>query len=673
MNILIPDSWLRDFLGTEATPHDIKRCLSLSGPSVERIDETSGEPVYDIEVTTNRIDMYSVMGIAREAAVILPEFGIPAEFLPPVIPEPDDHLDALDITVKNDPNLCRRILAVRIAGITVSDSPEWLRKRLELVGQRPLNAPIDITNYVMWELGHPIHAFDYDRLTGKRIVVRTAKTGETFVTLDGKTHSSRGGEIVFDDGTGTIIDLPGIMGTKNTVVTSETRNVLLLIEDADPQRIRTASMGLSIRTQAAVINEKEPDPESAHPALRRAMALYQEITGGRVDSRILDLYPRPPSPVSVTLEHGRLEMYLGATIGSDRVTSILSRLGYRVSVQKHGKADGVSYEVYPPSWRIMDTAIPEDVIEEVARIYGYHTIVPRLPDTAPPPVRPEPILGYEEELKIRLRDWGYTEFVTYSMLSDEQMQRYGLDPKQSYRIANPLSSDWEFMRPSVWPGFLAALAANQVRSDTLAAFELSMAYRHQAGDLPDEKPTLIVALVSEATTQNWRTLKGIAEVLLELAGIPIPPETDDVRLDWYDQEMKLGLGRYGSLGVLRQDLSDAEKFHHRPVILELDIRAIVGDRVPRRPYVPPPKFPPSFEDLTVILPPGTNIGPVLSAIREADPLVADVKWTGSYHDARTFRITYQHRERNLTADDTRSARQNILSILDSRFGISLKS
>ena len=217
MNILIPDSWLREYLKTDAAPKDIQKCLSLCGPSVERINHLDKENVYDIEVTTNRVDCMSVYGIAREAFAILPQFGFTASIKPLRLPELIPGKIA-GFSVRNDPKLCRRILALKIDNIQVAPSPKWLADRLTAVGQRPLNNLVDITNYVMWEMGHPTHVFDFDRLTTGQMIIREARKGENITTLDDKTYTLEGSEVIIDDGTGKIIDLPSVMGTKNSIV-----------------------------------------------------------------------------------------------------------------------------------------------------------------------------------------------------------------------------------------------------------------------------------------------------------------------------------------------------------------------------------------------------------------------------------------------------------------------
>ena len=255
MNILIPHSWLSDFLETNAKPEKIAEFLSLCGPSVEKLEKVGDDWVYDIEVTTNRVDMMSVYGVAREASVILPQFGYQArlkKYNPDEINKFVSHKinkfvsdeikggGKLDFKISNNPALCKRILAIKLENVELGPSPSWLSSRLSKVGQRPLNNAIDITNYVMWEIGHPIHVFDYDRLKRQKILVREAKKGESLTTLDGIKYNLNGGEVIFDDGAGEIIDLPGIMGTANTVVTPETKNVLLWIESIEPVRIRRA-------------------------------------------------------------------------------------------------------------------------------------------------------------------------------------------------------------------------------------------------------------------------------------------------------------------------------------------------------------------------------------------------------------------------------------------------
>jgi len=665
MNILIPDSWLRDFLKTKATPKQIKENLSLCGPSVERVNTIGAETVYDIEVTTNRIDSMSVNGIAREAAAILPEFNVEAKYIPPKIPTVANiqGTKPLGITIKNNPNLCHRILAIKLENVTLGDSPKWLKDRLELVGQRPLNNIIDITNYVMWEMGHPIHAFDFDRLTSKKIIVREAKKGEHLTTLDNKTHTLKGGEIIFDDGSGKIIDLPGIMGTENTVITDKTKNVLLFIENSDPSKIRYASMGLAIRSQAAVLNEKGPDPELALQTILRAIMLAKEIAGGKVASRLTDIYPHPQVQKTVTLEQKKLDTYLGFSFPHLRAKRILETLGCKV-IEKKG-----IYSVVPPSSRLHDIQIPEDVIEEIARIYGYHNIVSKLPDKEPPVNIPEKNLIWEEEIKIRLRDWGYTEIYAYSMISEKLMDVFELDKKKAYKIANPLSEEWVYMRPSLWPSMLMTIKENLNYKKDLQLFELSMRYEYRENNLPIEKPTLLVAW----TEHKFKEAKGLADAILTLFGIPYPTHIEVTKsLNWYSNSC-VQLGSYGHMGEVNEQLLVAMNIHQPITILDLEIDELVRHANPIKKYVPIPKYPPIIEDLTFTLPEGMQVEQLINSLQLQNPLIQSVIPYDTYKNNRTFRITYLDLNKTLTLDDVKPIREKLIATAEKEFGATFKT
>ena len=659
MNILIPDSWLRDFVKTKATPVQLKEYLSLCGPSVERVNVVHKETVYDVEVTTNRIDSMSVTGIAREAAAILPEFTIDALYISPKIPDVASIQGAkpLGITIKNNPNLCYRILAIKLENITLGQSPKWLKDRLELVGQRPLNNIIDITNYVMWEMGHPIHAFDYDRLTNKKIIVREAKKGERLTTLDNKTHVLNGGEIIFDDGAGKIIDLPGIMGTENTVITEKTKNVLLWIENADPSKIRYASMGLAIRSQAAVLNEKGPDPALALQTLLRATMLAKEIAGAKVASKLVDIYPNPQIRKTVTLEQKKLDTYLGFPFPKLRTKRILETLGCQLTIKENRDESKRVYSVLPPTWRANDIQIPEDVIEEIARIYGYHNVASKLPDKEPPVVSPEKSLLWDEEIKVRLRDWGYTEIYAYSMISQKLMDAFHLDKKKAYKISNPLSEEWVYMRPSLVPSMLTVIKENLNYKKDLQLFELSMRYEYRENNLPIEKPSLLIAW----TGNKLREAKGLAESILSLFGI-----TD------YDH-LNAQLGKYGSIHTVQPELLVAMGIKDQITLLDLQFDLLVQHANPIRTYKPIPKYPPIVEDLSFTIVPGTSVVAMMEKLQKQHALIQSIALLDSYNNNRTFRITYLNPDKTLTADDVKPISEKLISLAEKEFGATFKT
>ena len=325
MNILIPDGWLREYITTDATPKQIKEYLSLCGPSVERISTGKGETVYDIEITSNRPDMMSVMGIAREAAAILPRFGIDAQL-------PSDKWtrltrsssSKLKLHVTTDPELNPRWTSVIFDTIKIKPSPDWLKKRLELVGVRSLNNVIDITNYLMHAYGQPAHVFDYDRIENHVMILRSSHKGETLTTLDGKTHTLPGGDIVIEDGSGKLIDLCGIMGGENSAITPDTKRVVLFLQTYNPERIRKTSMSLSHRTEASGLFEKGLDTELVLPVFLKGIQLMQKHAEGKLASAITDLYPEPYHPPTVGVVRKKIDSYIGVHLDTKEIHSILT-------------------------------------------------------------------------------------------------------------------------------------------------------------------------------------------------------------------------------------------------------------------------------------------------------------------------------------------------------------
>lgn len=667
MNILIPYIWLLEHLETRATPEKIQECLSLCGPSVERIEQTEGEPVFDIEVTTNRVDSMSVRGIAREAAAILPEFGIKAHLTKLQLNKVNTRAP-LDMKIKNDPNLCHRILAVKLEDVKISPSPAWLQKRLRQVGQRPLNNIIDITNYVMWEIGHPMHVFDYDRVTSKEIRVREAKKGETLITFDDKKYTLHGGEVIFDDGTGKIIDLPGIMGTKNTVVKERTKNVLLWIESIDARRIRDASMGLAIRSQAAILNEKYVDPELGMDAILRGMKLYEKLAQAKIASKIVDIYPSQPKARHISLSQKLLDTYMGLTVKPEKVKRILTSLGCKVD--RTSRKDETIYEVTPPSWRSHDLKIPEDLIEEIARIWGYHNLPSILMDGEIPTKTQGIPFDLEHMLKESLSAWGLTEVYTYSLVSQELANTSEYEKGSHLKLTNPLTEDHAFLRRSIIPSHLDVIRKNS-RQPSIKIFELANVYHpSKAGDLPQEKPQLVIT-----TTENFAAAKGLLEMLLQrlriehqflakngIAKMLHPHRTATV---------VAGNEIIGKAGEIKPSILQDLGLKEPITAAVFDAEKLLAAARAHPTYQPLPKHPPIVEDLTFVLTGKTYIGEVIEEITNTSLLVESVGLKERYQQNFSFTITYRHPKRSLKDEDIAPVRKKITKHLKKHFNARL--
>ncbi len=644
MNIKILDSWIRDYLKTKATRDEFAKYMSLTSVSIEHMEKHGDDVSYDIEVTTNRPDIMSVVGLAREAAAVLPQEGVVAQFENPKFKKPEI-FKKLEVDIKNDPKLVNRICAVALE-IVLTKSPQKIAERLETSDIRSINNVVDITNYVMREIGHPTHAFDLDLLTTKKIIVRESKKGEKIQTLDGKEYTLMGGDIVADNGMGEIIDLLGVMGTQNSAINDNTKRVLFFVDNNDKNRIRKTSMGLGIRTDAAVLNEKGVDPELAMTALLRGIELFKEIADARVISEIVDIYPNKQKAVTVTTSEGKINSVIGIEIPGAVSAKILKDLGF------HVKKDGKTLIVDVPSWRSDDVSIEEDIAEEVARVYGYHKIPSIMPglETGEPYNLESDQFYWEGRIKKALKYFGFTEIYTYSMVSSVL---YEGPLEDAVSLRNPLSEDNVHLRRTLVPSLLEAINENKNREE-LRLFELSNVYHKRKGDLPQELQKL--AIVIKKNKLSFFEVKGVAEALLQDLGIN-EIEFKETRDGTIGAEVFVSEKSIGQIEMLDQNLGD----------FEFDFATILKHASLKKIYRPISKFPTAVEDMRFEIDPEIKFEKIIKTIREQSTLIKDAILLDAYKDKKTFRVTYQSDEKNLTANDIKPIREKIVEALSKSF------
>jgi phenylalanyl-tRNA synthetase beta chain len=644
MNIQILDSWLREYLDTTATKEDLKEKLSLTSVSIERMNSFGKDIQYDIEVTTNRPDLMSVIGLAREASAVLPQFDIPAKFLQPTFKKPNAPTQKLPFEVTNDPKLINRICAV-VLEVTIGKSRDYIKNRLEAAGIRSLNNVVDITNYVMREVGHPVHAFDYDRLITKKLVIRESKKGEKITTLDGKTYTLPGGDIVADNGQGEIEDLIGIMGLENSVVTDNTKRIVLFLDNNEAHHIRKTSMNLGIRTEAAVLNEKGVDPELAMTALLRGIELYEKIADGKVVSEIIDIYPNKPKLPQVTITQEKINAVIGIELPQKQSEKILTSLGFGVS------SNASILTVQVPSFRALDVSIPEDIVEEVARVYGYH----RLPSILPPISYATPYhiaqneFYWEARLKNALKYWGFTEVYTYSFVSENY---YEGPLEDAVTLANPLNEDMVYMRRTLVPSILQAVADNKVR-DELRIFEVANVYHKRDNNLPEEIQMLAGVVKKEKLT--FYEVKGILEQLFNDLGIE-KVSYKQLERGGDGADISIGKEYAGYIEVLGKNL----------INFELSMPVLLKNVSMKKIYKPVAKFPPIIEDFRFQLPQSVTFEEVVKLIKEQDKLIVDVSLLDVYQDKKTFRVSYQDPTKNLAVGNVVKIREKIIEAVEEK-------
>ncbi len=563
--------------------------------------QTNNDFIYDIEVTTNRVDCMSVYGIAREAAAILPHFNHTAKLLSDPFATKLSFKTAPEVnylSVKVDNNLCSRFSAILIGDVKVSPSPDWIIKKLETVGMRGLNNIVDISNLLMHDLGQPVHTFDYDKINGHSMSLRESKKGEAITTLDHKTHSLPGHDIVIEDDSKKLIDLCGIMGGLNSSVDTNTKNVLLFVQTYEPIHIRRTSMSLAHRTSAAVLFEKGLQTESVLPTMEKAVQLFRQLTGGSVEKTALDIYSEESRTEKVAISESVINTRLGITLSLSDITSILFSLGFTKNTV--------------PWWRKNDISIPEDLVEEVARIYGYHNLPTRLMAGSLPTNRPNDAEFYwVAKIKSALKYWGFTEAYTYS-----------LTPKgDGLRLKNPLSSEWEYLRTNLTDSHLQIISDNLGREPELNFFEIANVYIPTKHGLPHEDLHLIIS----TTNTNAFRLKGIIASLL------------------------------GQLGLAQIDTQIIT--HLTCLTFEIKLTDLISRATSIRKFTPISKFSPIIEDVNITL--ANTYNELIQKIHKTSNLIKQIDLKDRYGDKLTLRITYHSDHKQLSKDDIASIRDRL--------------
>jgi len=647
MDIIIPDNWLRDFLKTKATPREIAKYVSLCGPSFEKIEKKSGDYIYHIEITTNRIDSAGVYGLAKEINAILPRFKIKSSLiLPRLISNQQftQKVSYLETTV--DSSLCLRFTAILIRNVQIKASPMWIKKRLERVGLRPINNVVDISNYVMHELGQPVHTFDYDKIANAKMILRKSKKGEELITLDGQKHILLGNDIVIEDGNKKLIDLCGIMGGKNSEVDKNTKNVLLFVQTYNPAHIRKTSMALATRSEAAGLFEKNLDPELVTLAIRKGVDLFTELTGGKAEKQILDIYPKKSKAKSIKLNKLFIDNRLGVNIPKSEINNILQSLGFKTSWSKD------NLRVTIPTFRAHDMSIAEDVVEEIARLYGYHNIKGQLMTGKIPDSPYHSPFHFEKQVKKILKSLNAIEIYTLSLVPKSFVDNKAL------KLKNPLGLNSEYLRNSLMPSLVQAVKQNPGETESFHLFEIANVYLPKKNDLPVEK----MMLAGIFSNIDFRTAKGIVESLLESLNIKTEMKAKDNGKFPPSQRLVISSGnqKLGQLGILKEGQT----------CYDFDVEALQKVHKPLKTFKPIPKYPTQIEDITLTLPERTRVGEVLHSIESLDKLIVKTELTDVFNDAHTFRVWYQHSDKTLTDEDVKTVRLQLIKVLKKKFGAS---
>ena len=701
MRILV--SWLREYVAVEVGIQELASALTMRGFEVSAIEppppgvgSTGEDAVLDLEITTNRPDCLGVVGVAREVSTIYDT--------PLLTPDGSNDLSAsgepaVDVTIE-DTELCPRYVAA-VAKVTVGPSPGWLAARLDAAGIRPINNVVDTTNYVMLERGHPMHAFDLDRLDGHQLRIRRAQAGEQVRTLDGQQRTLQPDMLVIADATRPQA-VAGVMGGADSEVSGSTRMIALESAYFTPSSVRQTGKRLALSTEASYRFERGADIDAPVVAMRRARALLAKIGAAEPDGPIIDRYTQPRAPRTIELRDRRIACVLGVDVDEAFVVTTLQRLGF--AVQSVGAAQGDTWwRVTVPSHRV-DVSREVDLIEEVARHHGYD----RLPSTFPVLVHtPAPTgrwLNRERLLRRVLTAGGCSEAITYSFIERSAAAPFatrGTDDgagEELVSIANPFSEKFTVMRPSLLPGLIDSLIRNRRREDRdVRLFEIGTRFARIDG----ETAAVGVAMAGAGTPEHWSAddreidffdVKGIVERLCDALGITpafeptalgvlVPGRAALIR------EMTHGRGtELGYLGQLAPELAATRGFPTAGgaiYVAELSLDALDAVAVDASDLqaAPVPRYPSIVRDVAIVVDASLPAGTVRDTIQAAAPdtLVStrefdryDGEGVPEGHMSLAIRLTFRASDRTLTDAEVQTAMDAVVESLKLKHGAQLR-
>ena len=688
-------NWLKEFVPVTASPEELASRLALAGTNIGGIEKGAHGAVIDAEVTSNRPDCLSHLGIAREVGAI---YKLPLKF---VAPKPATGSaaktsDAIKVEIRS-PELCGRYTARVIRGVKIQPSPQWLKDRLEASGIASINNVVDATNYVMLELGNPLHAFDYDKIREHSIVVRRANPGEKMRTLDGMERTLDPNMCLVCDGDGSRAIGSGVMGGAETEISFSTKNVLLECAWFDPVSIRRAARSLKLHTEASTRFGRGVDPEMAEVASRRCAEIILQTAGGELVSGVVDIFPGKHPPKKILLTRAEFLRVMGADVPDKDLDNILSALGFSpLRVDANRGAEGsilAAWECTQPSWRA-DVGREIDLIEEVARIFGLGKFPPRLPASRNGAAR---LPHYEAETRLRekLIGLGYREIVTIPHVAEERNDLFRPPNATPARLANPLSEEAGVLKSTGYVTMVAALEWNLNHGQRSARLlEIGHHYRLREGQ-PAETRILTLGATGESRE------KSIYDAVRDFSFADLKGELDAVgalsgKFRWEQGgpeflhaarrgKLFLGEGEIGAAGQLAKRVADRLKLRQDVFLAELQLGPVYcsyyGVKNSRH-YESLPRFPAVERDFSLLLADGTIFSEVTRTIQslgiaEIVSIEAADLFRGKNVPAGKYsllvRVTLQSRETTLTDSQIAVFSSKIIAALEKQLGAQLRA
>ncbi len=713
-------NWLKEFVAVSATPQEFASRLALSGTNIGGIENGPHGAVIDAEVSSNRPDCLGHYGIAREVGAI---YKLPLKHVAPKPPESAARAgDAVKVEIQS-PQLCGRFTARVIRNVKIQPSPKWLKDRLEASGVASISNVVDVSNYVMLELGHALHAFDYDKVRDHRIVVRGAKPGEKIRTLDGverqfapdkerqlapdKDRQLDSSICMICDGDGSrAVGIGGIMGGAETEISFSTKNVLIECAWFEPVAIRRATRFLKLHTEASTRFGRGADPEMAELASRRCAELILQLAGGELLSGVVDVFPGKRAPKKIRVTRAEILRVMGADVPDKEIEAALSALGFApVRIDQNRGAAGsllAAWECTQPSWRA-EVEREIDLIEEIARIYGLDKFPPRLPAARQGAAR-LPQFESETRLRERLIGLGYREILTIPHVAEERDALFRPEGVVPARLSNPLSEEASVLRSTGIVTMTAALEWNLNHGQRNARlFEIGSHYRLQGFESVETRVLTVGAtgearekdLYDSAREYSFADLKGDLDSIGELAGGLRWEESStswlhaarraSIHLNTVNSNEVKNLSYLGVVGQLARRVAERLKLRQDVFLAELALEPFYKSthlaKAARR-YEPLPRFPAVERDFSLLLAEGTRFSDVTKTIQSLRiGAIASIEATDLFRGKNVpagkysllVRITFQSREATLTEAQISDYSGKIIAALEKNLGARLRA
>jgi len=687
--------WLKEYTEIDVPTDELGHVLTMAGLEIEShetVELPDGEKseVLELNVTPNRGYCLSHIGVAREVSALLNKSL--------KLPDPLKALESVwgvvkveeRVSVENmEPKLCPRYCALVIENVKVGPSPKWLKDRLTAIGLRPINNIVDITNFVMMEYGQPLHAFDRDLLAGNKIIIRRAKKGEPFASLDGTELKLEPDALVIADGEKPVA-LAGIMGGTNCQVSEITCHVVLESACFDPTTVRKGSKKYGLRSDSSYRFERGVDWNGVVSAQARAALMIKELAGGEICLGRVDIYPQEQKPIFVSLRMSRLNQLLGASFNSEQVQDILFRLGMEVLNQSE------NMEVKIPSFR-PDLLREVDLIEEIARIDGFDKVDTVYPVAGVRPVR----ISAKQNIIKKVREVfccaGFAETVHYSFIecvvAEEFKTAFASERSRVIALKNPLSSEYDTMRTSLLPGLLKTAGLNLSKGQKpLKLFEVGSVYFSDSNGARTEKAVLSAIVLGPYELTPWKPrggdydfydLKGTLEMLITHLHLKLEifPDSRPFLLPDKSVRVQISDKELGFLGQMAPEQNLVGELGQNVYALELDLGALEKSASSSLQFQPIPKFPETYRDISILVDRSVTSQKAADVIlKTGSPLIQKVELYDHFEGKKiqadkkslTFALSFQSAERTLSDDEVNPLFEKIVQTLKSELGASLR-